>query len=330
MEKISIIVPMYNSEKTIQRCLDSIILQNYPNIEILVIDDGSSDKSAEIIKSYLKGKVNIKYFYQRNKGVSAARNLGINRSTGAYVMFVDSDDYIEPNTCSIAMSKFSEEIDLVIFGLNVCKNGKLLRNPHLEDRIIELRKDIDEYWYLRKINLGPCNKIYKKILIKQLFDETLSLGEDTKFVLDYMRNVNYIFSCSECLYNVSLDNSNSLNRKYNECRLDMLLKIRREEFVFLRDLYPSSKDARIYEEYFYNLHAVLVDIFMNNNELNKKDLLRKNIDKYDFTYIYKQVYFNKLYYRIFSFLVVKKYFLLLYLLLKLRSQLQTMLNTRQR
>lgn len=103
-KKISIIVPVYNAEKTISRCVDSIICQSYKNLEIILVDDGSSDNSYNICKSYTKKDARIKLFHQENQGVSAARNYGLNNVTGEYCTFVDSDDYLNSQMYSSMMS----------------------------------------------------------------------------------------------------------------------------------------------------------------------------------------------------------------------------------
>ena len=91
---VSIIIPVYNLEKYIVNCLESIFAQTYESLEIICIDDGSNDKSAEIIKKYSVADSRIKYYYQQNSGVSVARNKGLDEATGDYVMFVDGDDYL--------------------------------------------------------------------------------------------------------------------------------------------------------------------------------------------------------------------------------------------
>ena len=96
-EKVSIIIPVYNSERTLERCLDSVINQTYKNIEILIVNDGSKDKSLEIMKEYQKKDNRIMVINQENKGLSGARNAGLDKATGEYVTFIDSDDYIKAN-----------------------------------------------------------------------------------------------------------------------------------------------------------------------------------------------------------------------------------------
>ena len=101
---ISIIVPIYNSEKYLKQCLDSLLQQSYTNIEIICIDDGSKDCSSEIVEEYMRYDNRVKLIKQENAGVSRTRNNGINYAQGEYIMFVDSDDWIDLNTCETALN----------------------------------------------------------------------------------------------------------------------------------------------------------------------------------------------------------------------------------
>lgn len=118
--KISIIVPIYNSEKHLKRCLESLVNQTYKNTEIILINDGSTDKYEKICKLYMQKHKNIKYFYQSNMGVSVARNKGIEFATGDYITFIDSDDFIELYTCEeLAQSINNTYPDILIYGWSV-------------------------------------------------------------------------------------------------------------------------------------------------------------------------------------------------------------------
>lgn len=311
---ISIIVPVYNSEKTIRRCLLSILEQSYSHIECIIVDDGSTDKSSELIKTFQNDK-RIKYYYQENHGVSAARNLGINVASGTFLMFVDSDDSLEKDTCEKMIYQYeNNSVDLVLCGLNIYRNGVLLRSPHLREGI-RCIDNFDDYWEIRRINLGPCNKLYKTSLINILFDETLSLGEDTKFVIDYLETCRYIAVIPDCLYNVFLDNNNSLNRKYRDDRLDMLITVREYEKNKIVCRYKDANVHEIFEEYFLDLHVILRAIIRNNSKW--KVLFQTNIEKYNYKEILNNTDFHKRYYRIFAYLVARKHVLLLGMLVKL-------------
>ena len=112
-KKISVIVPAYNMEKYIERCLDSLIGQTYHNLEIIVVDDGSNDQTGILCDRYAKKDPRILVVHQENQGVSQARNVGLSRATGDYIGFMDSDDYIDPNMYQSMQSRMTDDIDVV-------------------------------------------------------------------------------------------------------------------------------------------------------------------------------------------------------------------------
>lgn len=271
---ISIIVPIYNSEKWLQRCVESLVAQTYQDIEILLINDGSTDNSINICKKFAEDDQRVIVIDKPNEGVSATRNLGIKTAKGDYIQFVDSDDYIEPQMCE-SLVKTMGNSDLAVCGMRIWKNGAVLREPHISGGIYDLRQDIHFYFTLRRINLAPYNKLYKKNKITALFREGLSLGEDTLFVLEYLKNVERISVLSECLYNVVLDNENSLNKKHPDNALDLLIEQRKEEEAFLLDCYGKNCDLTpLYNCYLLNTHAYFL------NKVRAKQHIQDAISKY--------------------------------------------------
>lgn len=265
---ISIVVPVYNSEKWIKRCVDSLINQSFSDIEILLINDGSADGSLEIMREYEKKDSRVRVFDKKNEGVSRTRNLGIREARGQYIQFVDSDDYLEPDTCE-KLYNLIEGCDLAMCGMRIWQNGKVLREPHAKQGVYKLKDSVDVYFDLRKVNLGPCNKLYKKEKILSPFKEGLSLGEDTLFVIDYMRNIDIVAVTSEPLYNVVLDNNNSLNKKKYDNKLDMLIEQRIYEEELLKFLYGEKCDlTECCNQYFKNFHAH----FLGSDGYTSKDI----------------------------------------------------------
>lgn len=178
---ISIIVPIFNAEKYLKRCVDSLINQTKNELEIILINDGSTDNSEKIIKKYNDKR--IKYFKNKNQGIGKTRNFGIKKATGKYLMFIDSDDYIENNTCELLFNKAeTENLDIVVCDFyRESETGE-----KKEEKIVNFEKtaikDTPELLY--KINLSPWNKFYKTALIKDnniYFDDKLKY-EDTPFV----------------------------------------------------------------------------------------------------------------------------------------------------
>ena len=115
----SVIIPIYNAEKTLSRCIDSLVRQDRKDVELILINDGSTDRSGEICKEYQQKCGNIRYFVQENRGVSAARNVGLAEAQGEYVLFVDSDDYVSQTYFEIIDAALvKEKADLLLFGFS--------------------------------------------------------------------------------------------------------------------------------------------------------------------------------------------------------------------
>lgn len=177
---ISIIIPCYNAEKTIERCLESVINQTYKNIEIIVINDGSVDRTDSIIKRYTTDK-RIKYYNRSNHGIGKTRNFGIEKANGKYITFLDSDDYL-PNDAIDNLYKLAQKnkLDLVVSDYYV--DNKNIKSEKIKSFPITNVKNNPNLIF--DINLAPWNKLYKKELIENIkFEENLKY-EDAPFVIE--------------------------------------------------------------------------------------------------------------------------------------------------
>lgn len=180
MKKVSIIVPIYNAEKYLKRCLDSLVNQTYSNIEIILLNDGSTDKTDSIIKSYKDKR--IIYVKKENSGIGSTRNKGIELATGDYIMFVDSDDYIALNCVEVLVKKACEGYDLVLsnYYLETTKSKiKIEFNESLNDSNIKTNPDI-----LTLISLAPWNKLYSKEIVGDNRFVVDTKYEDAPFVVE--------------------------------------------------------------------------------------------------------------------------------------------------
>ena len=197
-QKISIIIPIYNAEKYLKKCLDSIINQTKKELEFILINDGSTDSTEEIIKSYKDER--IKYFKNKNQGIGKTRNFGIDKATGDYIMFIDSDDWISKNTCEVLLEKaLANNCDLVVCDFyREFDTGKLIEDKlgSFKDTTLKNNPKL-----LNMINLSPWNKLYKSSLIKDnklRFIENLKY-EDAPFVVNALLNAERIGKVDECL-----------------------------------------------------------------------------------------------------------------------------------
>ena len=285
---ISIIVPVYNTEKYLERCLTSLIEQTKKEIEIIIINDGSTDNSEKIIKKYKDSR--IKYIKNVNQGIGATRNEGIEKAQGKYIMFVDSDDYIEQDTCEVLFTKAEKDnLDMVICDFyRECENGE-----KKEERILDFEnttiKETPELLY--KINLSPWNKLYSTKMIKDnniLFEEELKY-EDTPFVFISMDKSKQIGKVNKCL-NHYIIHSNSETTIRDERCFDIFEIIR-----IVRDYFDNKEYAK------ESLNRWIVWIVTNftiqqRNQEDKK-LAMKFIDhSHDFLSVVVPDYKNNKYY----------------------------------
>ena len=174
MVDISIIVPIYNASKYLKKCLDSLVNQTKKELEFILINDGSTDDSESIIKSYNDSR--IKYFKRSNHGIGKTRNFGISKSTGKYIMFLDSDDYLEENACEILYKKIEKEkLDVV-----VCDFYRVVNDSKIIEKIASFKNTSlkDNPNLLLNVNLAPWNKIYRSDLIK---NNNIKFIEDLKY-----------------------------------------------------------------------------------------------------------------------------------------------------
>lgn len=225
---ISIIVPVYNSEKTLHRCIKSLMQQTYKEIEILLVMDGPTDTSLEIGKSFEKQDARIHVLEKENEGVSKARNYGLQFAKGSYIQFVDSDDYIEATMCE----KLMQCVDNTGAKLVLCGYHHLF----LERDIIKVPKQASDTFvkhpqiFLELYEAGylnmPWNKLYKKDCIQKGFDESLSLGEDLLFNLSYMEGMDVLGIVKEPLYYyVQQKGQDTLSSKKREDKYEIAVKI---------------------------------------------------------------------------------------------------------
>jgi glycosyltransferase involved in cell wall biosynthesis len=207
---ISVIVPIYNSEKYIKRCIESILDQTYRNFELILIDDGSSDSSYKICYKYAENNHRIKVLKHPNKGVSFTRNVGIQYSRGEYVTFVDSDDWVDPHYLEDFLSHKLIKNSIVIQGIkyDFWNNTSKILFAY-PDKIYQqdsLNKGIVSHKLFH--NGCPVAKLFEKdVLIKNniRFNENISLNEDHLFVLEYYKYVENIILLSNINYHYYFD-----------------------------------------------------------------------------------------------------------------------------
>lgn len=315
--KISIIVPVYNVEKYLAKCLDSLVNQTYQNIEILVVNDGSTDDSGKIINDFsVKFPEKIKPFYKKNGGLSDARNVGIDNATGDYIGFVDSDDYVL-ETMFEEMLDLAEKhsAEMVICNIQkVDERGnviqKLTQIPNMPEKI-----DLETHFSVfSDISYFACNKLFKKNLFEtKRFKKGISF-EDIQLIPQLLLECKTIAQTQHFHYHY-LERQNSISKTHTEKGLDILQAVEDVEVAFEKSIYSHKRKELknfhilegIYtflaylafvknENLFYEMSDKL-DVFRKKKGVKIKDIL--SYSRFDRNYILSLSVRKKIFYLLF-------------------------------
>lgn len=299
MEKVSLIIPVFNSDKYLEECLNSIISQNYCNYEVILINDGSTDESKKICENYVKSDSRVRLINQKNQGVSIARNVGIKEATGDVIMFIDSDDILEDNALTFILDNFKQN-DMLCFGYTAMfKNCK---NVVINDSIIKDKKEIENKILLNdKIGGYLWNKCFKASIIKKnniLFDINLHYCEDLIFVIDYLKYCNNITYINKSLYFYRMRKSSVSYNFFNMKNITLLNSYK----ILINRITDEKINNRLKYNYlvnYYKLKKLIPKNFdidqciikdekniIKNEKLNIKKLLMFYLIKY-FNFIYR-------------------------------------------
>lgn len=247
MEKISVLVPVYNVEKYLEKCIESILHQSYQNIEVLLVNDGSTDGSEKICIAYAQKDPRIKYFKKENGGLSDARNYGLERALGDYVTFVDSDDYLDENfLLHLYQGLKREKADIAVCGYTrVTEKGEFLKAEPLltQEKVLFGRAVCEKIFEKEGYRFVVAwNKLYKMDLFKYLRFDVGKLHEDEYISFELLYEVEKVAIVPELLYHY-LDRENSImNSKMTEHRMSCLL-----EYQMLRiSFYEMAEDEELF------------------------------------------------------------------------------------
>ena len=255
-ELISVIVPVYNAEKYLQKCLDSILEQTYQNLEIIIINDGSTDNSGQICQEYEKQDDRIIYIEKENSGVSDTRNAGLDRMTGTYVTFVDSDDWVEPNYIKFLYEKVIEyQADIVVGNYTSFNESNSVFYFHISTDYYEKVYDnksvipclYDSKELLKSALIVPWGKIYKKEIIANLRFPIDRIGEDALFNLKALLDSKKVVYVNKSAY-IYRVREGSLSNTWSDKWIRDAIYIIEERLSLLASLgYPLSEHRRAYK-----------------------------------------------------------------------------------
>lgn len=213
MPIISIIVPVYNAEKYLHRCVESILAQSFTDFELLLINDGSKDNSGEICEEYAEMDSRIRVFHKKNGGASAARNYGLDKATGKYICFIDADDWVDKDYIESLLPTEGEDMVVCSFMYETMQSfflSNVVRDKNNIETVLHLLLD-------HMAVCSPCCKIMRRDIIERnciRFDVNVSAGEDMLFVCDYFSAGLYkIRTISQPLYHYYVADSGSLSHR---------------------------------------------------------------------------------------------------------------------
>lgn len=270
--KISVIVPVYNAEKYLRRCIDSILAQTFTDFELLLIDDGSKDSSGRICDEYSEKDERVIVFHKPNGGVSSARNLGLDNVKGEWIGFVDADDWVELNYLQKLMSCFDQNVDMaecsyVYEGVDALK--------------FKTEFDLfDSYQYLIKLFVNGrfyegflWVKLFKRDLIGKLrFETSLAYNEDRVFIANYLLKCNKVKAIKDCLYHYNNIGSCNAMSKLGKVINKKTLSELESYCLLLRNKYISKDIKNRIATYASN---VLLEFYMllDTNNIKYKNIL---------------------------------------------------------
>lgn len=320
---VSIIVPIYNVEKYLSDCIESLVNQTYKNIEIILVNDGSTDSSLSICEKYQVNDSRIKLINLINSGVSKARNEGIKISTGEFVRFVDSDDIIPLNSIeeSIAYTINDENIDLIIFPYKMLYTykEKIFKSNY---QYITKETLIKQNFFEKIINFdqkglinSPCNKLYNLNVIKNknlYFDEQMKYGEDAKFNFDY-------FKCLSDTSKVALvptigyyyfirKNKLTLSCNYNNFNYNLINNIYTFKINFLKENFVYTENSFILLQMFSKDIISYYYKISKNKYKNFRDICNKKFNKEKFIELKKEINSSPIFYKVGWHISIKSIF----------------------
>ncbi len=294
LEKITIIVPIYNAQKYLQNCIESILKQLHTNLEILLVNDGSTDKSAQICYEFAQKDSRVKVIDKQNGGVTTAVFVGIRNATGIYTCFVDADDTIAPDMINVLYENIvKHKADMVQCGYIHCFESE---NKNFESdalRVYEKGEELTAKFFTESASLAPIsnsrwNKIYKTIILKQIItdiNEELNIGEDLLFNLYYLAVCGKVVVLKQaCLYYYRFVES-SASHSHSTKRINAILLLIEELRAFAKKHKYSTSAVESYSS-FENavlIYTTLISDFKLKQKRNViKALLKNGVYKQDF------------------------------------------------
>lgn len=269
--EISIIIPVYNVEKFLKKCIDSVVNQTYRNFEVILIDDGSIDLSGEICDEYAEKYSYIKVFHKKNGGQAAARNYGVTLAKGKYVTFIDSDDFVEKNYLEVLIDIVTENhVDMAVVQHKdeVVEIESEVKENVMQDIDVEIMDDlkaIETLCYEKKISASPvCKLIPIEIVKKHPFPEG-KIYEDLDTIYKYFGETKKIGYKGLKLYHYVYHEGSTVHSEWNS-KMYYVMEAARHLLEYIDKYYPEIHDAGV-QRYFFSANEIYIHAFFEENYL---------------------------------------------------------------
>lgn len=315
---VTVIIPVYNVETYLERCLESIINQTYKELEIIIVDDGSTDKSSQICDTYKTKDTRICVYHKKNGGLSDARNYGLDRMNGEYVTFVDSDDYISRDYIEVLyrLIKKNDNIDISMMDKQVVYDNDVPRSTiEFKEEIMDREHAIKKMLLRDGVSHTAWGKLYKSVLWKEIRFPFGRLYEDYLTIYKVFENVNMISYCNEKKYYYYQRSNSIMNNKLNKKKLTEL-DVTDEISSYLMEKYHSCTDEILdlkISIYLKNLYDILTTDDNSNKEFREsEEKIVKYIKKVRKKAIFSRKIPKKEKVKIISFSLGKKCFIKVY------------------
>ncbi|MEI2393116.1 glycosyltransferase [Priestia megaterium] len=280
---VSVIVPVYNVEKYLKRCIESIINQDYKNIELIIVNDGSTDNSERILEDFANVDNRICIINKENGGISSARNVGLRKAKGEFICFVDSDDWIDSSMIAKMLKVCEQEdADIVQCGYReIYENGERGKIIKLEEKNFIEEEITSIYFSNTDFHAVMWNKLYKKTIFNKISFVEGKQYEDTMASFEIILKSKKIFNLPDVFYNYYQRENSIMNTAFTEKKLDALFAGRYVINLCEKQAKEYTDQARILFCYYcFNLYA---ELSMTNNE-NKSNFKKEIIREYKLEY----------------------------------------------
>lgn len=293
MAAISVIVPVYNVEDLLSKCVDSILDQSFKDFELLLIDDGSKDKSGCICEEYAKKDSRISVYHKKNGGLSSARNYGVERALGNYITFIDSDDFIDKSMLEILHNNMIDNnVDLSITGVRDIYDRKSSIDADREKMLLNSEETLKLMLMGKKINVYAVSKLYKRSIFEEIEYPVGKAYEDSYIIVDILKKCSTVFVDTIPQYNYYHRADSITTLSYSDRDLDYI-EAWTLNYDKIKDAFPNLGDLglrRVCFSYFF----VLDKILLANKEretTNTKDIV--NFLRQNSAFILNNPYFSR-------------------------------------